>query len=41
MKKKRTRILIAALCVGILTVATVVTAMQISLDAPASLPSDI
>jgi hypothetical protein len=35
------KLFIATLCIGILTAAAVVTAMQISVDSPASLPSDI
>lgn len=35
------KLLLAVLCIGILGATAVVTAMQISLDSPASLPSDI
>lgn len=42
MNKRTTRkIILIGLCVAALTATAVVTAMQISLDAPASLPSDI
>ena len=41
MKKRTTLILIFVLCIASLTATAIVTAMQISLDSPASLPSDI
>lgn len=40
-KTKRIAILIGFCIVALTTTTAVVTAMQISLDAPASLPSDI
>ncbi|MFT6267525.1 MAG: hypothetical protein ACJAVV_000323 [Alphaproteobacteria bacterium] len=40
-KQTRRKFILAGLCIIALTATAVVTAMQISLDAPASLPSDI
>ncbi|MFT4653363.1 MAG: hypothetical protein ACJA0G_002503 [Kangiellaceae bacterium] len=40
-KQKRRTLILIGLCIAALMATAVVTAMQISLDAPASLPSDI
>lgn len=40
-KSKNLKIILLALCLTSLIAAAVVTASQISLDTPASLPSDI
>lgn len=40
-KQTKLKLILAGLCLSGLIAAATVTAMQISLDAPASLPSDI
>gem|GEM_PF-3231099 len=40
-KQTRRKLILIGLCLAALTAAGVVTAVQISLDSPASLPSDI
>jgi hypothetical protein len=40
-KRTRHKFILIGLCIAALGATAVVTAMQISLDAPASLPSDI
>lgn len=39
--KTRRKFILVGLCIAALTVTAVVTAVQISVDAPATLPSDI